>query len=66
MNLPSSSQIDIDLDNQWTSRLPGCVEENGGRSHGQKCFYDKLLIGKVESRSNSESQQRMMAVFVLS
>lgn len=32
----------------------------------KKCFYDKLLIGKVESRSNSESQQRMMAVFVLS
>lgn len=39
MNLPSSSQIDIDLDNQWTSRLPGCVEENeGGRSLGQEVF----------------------------
>lgn len=39
MNLPSGSQIDIDLDNQWTSRLPGCVEENeGGRSHGQEVF----------------------------
>lgn len=39
MNLPSGSQTDIDLDNQWTSRLPGYVEENeGGRSHGQEVF----------------------------
>lgn len=37
MNLPSGSQIAIDLDNQWTSRLSGCVEENeGGRNHGQE------------------------------
>lgn len=47
---------------QWTSRLPGCVKENErGRNPEQEVFYDKtVLICKVEARSDSESQQRIM------